>query len=440
MEKQIVTCLGCRAQLRIPSDKHIRFECPHCKKEYYAINGMLINKPGDDEMKKQNPEKMKTKKTVKTFAAIAAVVVIVVFSIRFWHDYRDYQIFDKSKDIKDYYSYKENHPHGLYMAKAGLLKNNIWDKMIARYDSISSTGERDEKSADFFRTMLYFMKENDVNNIYVKFDSTTVLTNFCDYPDSIKSECLKCYSRTYPHIYDYSPPNDSNTINIREHFTSGKLEQLQEIIFEGLTITFQTVFGSDFISLKSIEKENADAKVIIEIKYLISDAYRKGYESMVPRILPYAINNVFQNNVPGVSIEFKGSKISIPSSKKSYEFGSKEDFEHKVFEVEDIYDAYGQLTRSCFKSFVEKFSTQFGLFNYDKFNKKASVMVYNMFLQYGLIKEPSLQTNSKNAMAEKENIAAKKLEEVRNSRNLFVDPQKLEEDSLALSQLLINKK
>lgn len=431
MDKQIIFCRECGNQLRIPSDKHIRFTCPFCKKEYQAINGMLINSTTniktDDAMNKN-----KKKRNIWILATIIVVIALIVFGIRFRNDYRDYHKFLSSENIRDYYAYKNEHRWGVYKKEAADLKNKIWDKMIVHYDSIAGTGDRDKKAVDFFKTVLHFMKENDVNDIYVKFDSTTVLTNFSDFPDSIKSICLSFYSSEYSDIKYYSPPDDSNTINIREHFSSGKLEQLQEIVYDGLTTTFSTVFGSDFISVKPMEKDNPEAKVIITIKYLISDAYRKGYETEIPRILPYVENNIFFCNVPGVSIDFKGSKIDIPASNKTYKFGSKQDFEHKVFNVRDIEDAYGQLTHSCFKSFVNNFSTQFGLFNFEKFDKQALSIVYNILSQNGVFDDPEIQ-KSNTPHEEKEKKAASILEKVRNSWELFMDPQLIKEDSAVLA-------
>lgn len=441
MEKKIITCNYCGSKIRIPADKHIRFNCPKCQKEYYAFNGLIVEMYNNNGSIGQSikPPKNKVKKNLIKFTALCVFVLIIIFSVRFWYDYKDYKKFEISTNVKDYYLYIEKHPNGLYKEKGEMLKNKIWDKMISRYDSLSNSEDRDKKAVDFFKTVLYYMKNNDVSTIYVKFDSTTMLTDFTNYPDSIKNACKYLYSSAYRDINNYSYPNDVNTISIRQHFTTGKLVELQEIIFKGLTKTFHSIFGSDFISLKPMEKEPSEAKVVIDIKYIISNAYISGSKHLTPKILPYIIGSRFSKNVPGISIDFNGSKIEIPSIKKVFEFGSKQGFENKDFQVEDIQDAYGQLTRSCFKIFVEKFSTQFGLFNYTTFNKRASQIVLNIISSCGIIKTIQHDAMTNHRKFDKENYANDLLEELRKSSDLFTEPQKLESDSLTFVKILRSK-
>jgi hypothetical protein len=432
MEKT-VTCKKCGSTISIPEGMNVKFTCPYCGFEHYSVNGMIIAAPaGNMDVRKQ-----KSKKRRWVFLIVVlAIILIIIFGNRLRIDYRDYNTFVETNKIKNYYAYIENHPHGLFKGKAVKLKDELWTKLIAKYDSLSKSSDRNNVAVSFFHDMLNYMKDSDVADIYVKFDSTITVSDYKDFPDSVKKMTQLFYSGKYQGIHGYETPDDQNTVSVKENFTIGKITDLQNIVFDGLKETFFYVFGDDFFSIKASQGDTKKEKVLTTIHYSILNAYIEIRELKVLEIIPYSRDRYFIKNVPGIDVDFAKSRMDIPEQNKFLVFGSTYQSDAKTYTVEDIQDAYGQLTRSCFRNFVHFYSKEFGLFDYAKFDKKVDKVVFNILVHEKIIDTAGYVIKGENDI---HMIVQDWVEKSRNNKNWFNDPGTLSKDSLEFINVLRSK-
>lgn len=437
MQTTIIQCQQCGARLRIPSDKHIVFTCPYCNHTTAAFYGTLVQKSQPTEQT-SHKESGRRKGLLKRRLWITATMLLLItagfFGYRWYDDHRDYTKFKQSNLIRDYYAYLKDHPRGFYKEAAQALRDDLWKKMIARYDSVSSVSSRDSTSVAFFRLMLDYMNRTDKVDIYIRFDSTIAVADFDGFDQQQEAFCRNYYSYQYDHLNRYEPPAVSNTAAIHKGFTSGKLDSLQSIIFTGLTRAFTALFGEDFIHLEPFSEGKADSRdVVIHINYNIHNADIKEGEITFPLIIPYVMDGTFVLNVPCISIDFSKSSIVVPEGKKSLCFGSVHHIDNKTYRVdpdEVLADAYGQFTRSCFRNFTNSFVIQFGLYDLEHFDAQAKRILRDLAVNHPCSSWGQQLLNEQGIPDEEQ--VSEIIEQLRNDYSIFINPDSLASDSALL--------
>jgi hypothetical protein len=365
---------------------------------------------------------------------VLLIVVAGFFGYRWYDDHRDFSKFKQSNLIRDYYAYLNDHPRGFYINAARSLRDDLWSRMMVRYDSVSKISSRDAASVAFFRSMLDYMNKNDKVDIYLRFDSTITIADFKGFERQYESYCRDYYSCQYGSLSLYESPSIDNTAGITRGFTSGKLDSLQSIISSGLTRAFAMLFGEDFIHLEPFSDGQSDSgEVIISINYNIRNANINENDISFPLVIPYVLDGEFVLNVPCISIDFSKSSIVIPEGKTSLCFGGVHNIDNKTYRVdpnEVLSDAYGQFTRSCFRNFTNSFVMQFGLYDYGRFDEHARNIMSSLAVNYPN-SSWGQQLLNEDGIADKD-LVAEVVEQLRCEYSLFTNPDSLASDSTML--------
>jgi hypothetical protein len=262
-----------------------------------------------------------------------------------------------SRNIVEIKTFIEDFPASQFLSQALELKDELWVEQIAKYDEkikqASAYNKKDAKSAQFFVSMLNYMKENNKNEIFVEFKPNLELKNWEEYPDNIRELLDNLYSS------DGSKPVTDNIQDLKTNYSEGYTSDYENLIVNGIQRSLNSVFSDNFVvaKKKDEENENNETDLRITVDYTIKNQTEEG---TFPLIWVYTRDKQFVSYLLGIDIDFKFDFV-VPNSTDTYSYVEQAEPANNISDVEDIKDGYRRMTGQSFQMFVENISNKFGL-------------------------------------------------------------------------------
>lgn len=268
---------------------------------------------------------------------------------KYAEDIRNIEL-DLSPNIELIKKFIEDYPNSRYSNEVNSLKNNLWDKEIARYLQISKQKSRDPDAVRFFNSLLNYMKENNLYDIKLKVIPKIKLKDYSDY-----SELEKLYLDA---IYT-DPPIRGNIIALKSNFSQGRIETLRNILKDGISSSFNKLFTPGFINIS--DNNNNGSNLAIEISYEIqNEMYDYNDTISFPNIWTYTEDDRFSSYLLGISVDFDFNFV-IPNTELSYRFVEHAEPSDNISNIDNIRDGYTKMTKQTFEQYVDKISNTFRL-------------------------------------------------------------------------------
>ncbi len=255
-------------------------------------------------------------------------------------------------DMSMIVEYLEKCPNGAFYTEVDNLCNELWDKEINKYNQRDKSKESPD-AVKFMTEMLQYMKEHRINSILVKIKSTLNLKDYSEY-DPTTRRLLEVMNNDPLSIED-------GMISLKSNFTSEDNYTLTRILVSGVQRSINQMFTPDFISVISWDDENANASSpCFYFEYTINSQEETFGSITIPHIWTYTINDVIENYLIGISIDFN-SKFTIPQSSTTFSYAEKGEPSENINNISDIKDGYRQMTSICFAQFSNKMAQNLGL-------------------------------------------------------------------------------
>ncbi len=248
---------------------------------------------------------------------------------------------DKVKDFIDDY------PSSEYSSRVTQIKDDLWNAEIVNYEQKVQQKKGKPKAVEFFRKLLNYMKNNNIYDINLKFQSNIELKDFEDYDE--KAKLLLSMNA--------SPPINGNMLPLKSNFSQGAISKLENIVEDGIENSLDSVFSAGFVN---IDTENYRTDLLITINYTIKNQELQAEGVIFPNIWTYSVDNVFSSYLLGIAVEFNFD-FALPGSELNYSFIEHSDPSGTISNIDNIQEGYSRMTQMTFALFANKISNNFGL-------------------------------------------------------------------------------
>jgi len=254
-----------------------------------------------------------------------------------------------TKDINLIRHFINNYPKSEHYSVVKIINENLWDLEITRYDSIvNSNSEYDPAAINFFRNLLYYMRDENIEKIGVNLNGSINVKDFDEYDFELK----ELYDEYYE-IEDGRNVSD-NIVELKKHYQQGDIDSYEEIICNSIETSFENILSENFIKVTTDKSESSLLK--IDINYSIDNEESNNE----PGIWIYTVNNMFSSYVLGVSINFKFN-IDIPETNLNYSFIHEANALDNINNIKSLEDGYSKMTEQNFQNFATIISSKFGI-------------------------------------------------------------------------------
>lgn len=263
----------------------------------------------------------------------------------------------QNMNMSDLISYLKEYPEGEYIEEVQSIKDSLWDEGIANYVE-QAKSSKDKKAVRFFKKVLTYMKENDINEIGLNLTKKIDLKGYNDYPKEVRELMAQ--------VYDSPPLSNENVISPTSLFGQRNLGEKNMDLWLIMGISkdmehdlFKINYDESSISdspLSMTIDEPADLPLSMTIEYTIKNQEEEGY---FPEVWDYSEDDVFKSYLLGISIDFKFTFV-IPNTNSKYTFTVHKDPSGNIGKVLNIRDGYGAMTEKTFVQFSNDLVSRFG--------------------------------------------------------------------------------
>jgi len=230
--------------------------------------------------------------------------------------------------------------------------NLLWDNEIDHFKM--NIGREDISSAkvDFFLNLLLYMKSVNNNNFVIKFNHTTKLKDFSDYPKS-NIQLLNLFLDI--------PPNNQNVFSLKSNFEESNILNLENSVSSEIENSIIQVFSPDFFTFEIAHSNDEYSASESDIAFLI-DYKIKNQELSdgFPELWTYEENHIFKGYLLGIDVSFS-LNLKNPGNNKSLSFEEKGDPGTEISDMNDFTSAYAIMVSRSFNTFVNKITKDIGL-------------------------------------------------------------------------------
>lgn len=273
---------------------------------------------------------------------------------------------EDSKDIVLIRDFINDYPNSEYSSLVELINLEIWNTEIKRYDSVvTSSINFDKQAVDFFRKLLYYMRDENKSTIYFHLSGKTKVKDFEDYSTSITNLIDDLYFSVEKRYVS------RNIENITSNYSSGDIDSYENILITSINNIFENILSDNFISIKSVEnnKQKLSNELLININYNIKNQEEFYDGKLYPTIWEYfstkeSGERMFLSYFIGVVIDFNFN-FNIPKTNIKYNFKLNANPLTEIKNITSLGDAYRGLTKQNFQDFSEKVSNNFGIKKYN---------------------------------------------------------------------------
>ena len=271
--------------------------------------------------------------------------------------YNEYLRVKRSMEINDIRTFRKVYPDSKYDEQLVTWSDSLWNQEINHYERISKEQGTDPKSAEFFRSLMNYMRDNHQSTVFVRFDPNIRLKDFTEY----STQAQNFLDEDARSVKD--PIISENMLSLKQNFDLGSASELETIVDKGISASMDNVFEQKIIYVGTwndeFQEKYPDAP-IINVKYNIANNEFRYGNLIFPDVWTYTIGNSFQTYVLGISIDFSFD-FSIPGTSERYTFKSAANPGRSLTNLKDVKDAYRTMTRVTFQNYADEISGKFGL-------------------------------------------------------------------------------
>ncbi|MDB4606287.1 hypothetical protein OAH04_00660, partial [Crocinitomicaceae bacterium] len=257
------------------------------------------------------------------------------------------------QDMKRLRSFRDNYPKSRFLSEIEKIQNTLWDMEIAKYDK---RVKYKTKASRFFKKFMLFLKQNDQDELIIKFNRIVKVKDFYNYSANIRTKLDNRYKNT-----SYKRVVTGNVVSVVDHFTSQKMLSYEDILFSSISKAVNNIISEDFIECFNDLNSDSKDRASITINYVVENQEDSG----APHIWIYSEENRLnfnQNNflsyVLGISVNFNFN-ITIPDPVHEYSFNHKASPTDNIGSITNINEGYTKMTSQTFYKFAEKIKTRF---------------------------------------------------------------------------------
>lgn len=261
-------------------------------------------------------------------------------------------IADKQYHMTDVMTYLSVFPRGIHALRVNQMCDSIWESEAAKYHAQLKT-KKATKAVKYIDAMLEYMRNQRVNVLVITTESTLKLKDYTEYSQSVRDNIE---ANDY---YEYLPIH-GNVVSLKNNFSQGSQEALNQILSRGLQASFDSIFTPGFIQvtddIRNAKKSCPSAVFHYEIK---SQEYNQ-WGTTYPHLWIYSVNNIPMKYLIGIAISCR-VKFTIPNSDITYELSGKGAPEKDISGIKNLSDGYKQMTMISFARFSNDLYSKFGL-------------------------------------------------------------------------------
>ncbi|MDC0459807.1 hypothetical protein OAM07_03535 [Crocinitomicaceae bacterium] len=257
------------------------------------------------------------------------------------------------QDIRRLRSFRYNYPKSRFLPEIEKIKDTLWDKQIANYDK---RVKFKTKASRFFKKFMLFLKQNDQDELIIKFNRIVKVKDFHNYNANIRTKLDNQNKNS-----GYKRMVTGNVASVEYHFTLEKMLSYEDIVFSSIKKAVNNIVSEDFLECYNDSNSDTKNRAVITINYIVENDENSG----IPHIWIYSENNnlssrpgKFISYVLGISVNFNFN-ISIPEPFLDYSFNHKASPTDNINFVTDLKEGYTKMTSQTFQKFAEQIKTRF---------------------------------------------------------------------------------
>lgn len=257
---------------------------------------------------------------------------------------------DISKSFVKLREFKSTYPKSEYMHQINEINKSIWAQESDRYLSQISRLSNPQ-AVDYFKALLNYLSKHDIYTLTIGILSDVSLKDFDEYDNSIR--------QLFEIVYEH--PVEENMLPLGQNFSSGNIDNLEEMIVNALQKSFDAVFSEGFLEIvrdKDAFNKSKEAPIMF-IKYAIKNQTDKDFEQ-APHIWEYQRDGDFLAYILGISIDFNFVS-QIPNENIGYSFTKHYDPTENFTFTGGLPNGYAIMTSMVFQKFTEHVAKDFSL-------------------------------------------------------------------------------
>lgn len=257
---------------------------------------------------------------------------------------------DISRSFVKLREFKSTYPESEYMQQINEINNSIWAQESDRYLSQISKLSNPQ-AVDYFKALLDYLNKHDIYTVTIGILSDVSLKDFDEYDNSIR----QLFEKVYEH------PVEVNMKPLGQNFSSGNIDNLEEMIVKALQKSFDAVFSEGFLEVvrdKDVSDKSQAAPMMF-IKYSIKNQTDKDFVQ-APHIWEYQRDGEFLAYILGISIDFNFVS-QIPNGNIGYSFTKHYDPTENFTFDGGLPNGYAVMTSMVFQKFTDHVANDFSL-------------------------------------------------------------------------------
>lgn len=246
--------------------------------------------------------------------------------------------------------FKQNYPESKYTVWVNEINNALWETEYNKY--LSQISElSDPEAVEYFKTLLNYLRKNDIYQISVGFMGDMNLKDYEMYPQTVRDIYENLFmSLNMPSVNQHMVPLGSN-------YSQGEIDSLELLVISALQKSFNKVFSEGFIEVTKSEAEEP----LMVVKYNIKNQEIDDYNENIPEIWAYIENEQFRGYLLTIAIDFEFASRLPEDSGIGYSFANNSYPTKSIKFYGALQNGYAIMTQDVFRKFASSIAADFSL-------------------------------------------------------------------------------
>lgn len=253
--------------------------------------------------------------------------------------------------------FKQNYPESKYTVWVNEINNALWETEYNKY--LSQISElSDPEAVEYFKTLLNYLRKNDIYQISVGFMGDMKLKDYEMYSETVRDLYENLFmSLNMPSVNQHMVPLGSN-------YSQGEIDSLELMVTSALQKSFNKVFSEGFLEVTKSENQIVNGQVeepLMVVKYNIKNQEIDDYNENIPEIWVYNENEQFKAYLLAIAIDFEFASRLPEDSGIGYSFSNNSYPTEDIEFYGALQNGYAIMTQDVFRKFASSIAADFSL-------------------------------------------------------------------------------
>lgn len=265
-----------------------------------------------------------------------------------------------TRDIVKVRNFLVDYPESEYYYDIEEFRLILWNQEINYFNEVilDDLGNYDLNAVNFFRDLLFFMRDNNKAVIKLSLKGDVNVLDFSDYPQEVTSLIDLAYE------FETGIPVTDNIVSLSETYSKGNLVAYETEIASSIENCFGNILSDNFITVNRssfLGQFASNDDLVIEVRYKIKNQLIEGlgFEGDYPEVWTYTVDDIFDSYILGIDVNFVFD-FKIPNG-EVYNFSYNSNPESSIENIENIRDGYQIMTKQNFLNFASIIDSKFNV-------------------------------------------------------------------------------